>query len=169
MSKLGSSVLFLSLVVLAIFSYWAYRTSLEPRSRNDIWQAVPDSVANIFEISNKRNAKENENFSPIVSVAPTITSVAVQKPFFVVFGKNLARVQVWAVLTNAQDDTGTNFLIGNALRQSAAGHDERWVLALPLSQVPASAFFATGFDNSGAEVSRVFFNTRQTADLSLPQ
>lgn len=169
MSKLGSTALFLSLIVLALFAYWAYRMSFEPRSRNDSWPIFTGTTANIFEISNRPEPQNYGSFSPIISTAPAITSVAVQRPFFVVFGKNLSRVQIWAVLADAQDDTGTNFLIGDALRQSAAGHDERWVLALPPSPVPASNFFAIGFDEKGAEVSKIFFPIGEVAGLSSQQ
>lgn len=75
----------------------------------------------------------------------------IEKPDFVVDGAHLSKVEVWCW------PTGTGItkpeLVGKAIRTTASGKHEKWVLRIP-PDLLSTEIFATVFDGAGNEIGK---------------
>lgn len=124
------------IVVLILGGYWAYGA----------WS--------------DRNAERNAEANAV-----DITSFTVEKPNFVVKGKNLAKVEVWSVPTGTGITEANHVRIGNAARQGAAGQDERWTLPIPVQPLSSTEIYAKGFDAAGVMKDKISLSYKGATDI----
>lgn len=118
----------LVIVVLVIaLGYWGY----------GLWYA-------------RQNNAETEQSNAV------ITHFKIEKPYFVVTGRALSKVEVWANVTPVGGLSASNVFVGDATPSSAKINDEqRWTLLIPTESIAANTIYARGWDVEGNEVSQV--------------
>src|SRR5256885_11540027 len=73
-----------------------------------------------------------------------VRSIGIKRPNIVVRGKNLSKVEIWAVPTGTGITPDEYTLLGTAKRRNAAGQNEFWVFPIPSEPISATELFATG-------------------------
>jgi len=89
--------------------------------------------------------------SAAIKEAGRLHRFKIKKPNFVVDGAHLSRVEVWSW------PTGTGItkpeLVGRAIRITAPGEHEKWVLRIP-PDLLSTEILATAFDSAGNEMEK---------------
>lgn len=89
---------------------------------------------------------------------PTILDVSVQNNSFVVKGRNLNQVEVWAVPSGTDIGQEAYQKIGDATpSQATTSTDQTWTLAVPSSPMLITQLFARGYGENGISTGDVFF------------
>ena len=85
-----------------------------------------------------------------------INDIVIQKPNLVVHGRNLARVEVWAIPTGTNVTADSYQKLGDAtLAETSRAGMQEWTLPIPERPLLITELFAQGFDASNASVGRV--------------
>lgn len=114
-------------VLVIVLGYWGYSS----------WYA-------------QKNSTETEQSNAV------ITHFKIEKPYFVITGRALSKVEVWANVTPVGGVSASNVFVGDATPSSAKINDEqRWTLAIPTEPIAANTIYARGWDVEGNEVPQV--------------
>lgn len=98
--------------------------------------------------------------APVIPAAPVVESVAIGNGALIATGKNLTRVEWWAIPTGTGVTTTDYEKLGNAVRAStSADGTQIWQFTVPKDPVLATAIFARGYGAPGA----------QSVDVPLPE
>lgn len=94
---------------------------------------------------------------------PEMTGFSVSRPHFVVLGRGLEKVEVWAVPAAAPGSG--HVLLGQATLLTSTSTLQTWVLPIPADPVRASQIFAHGFGKHDKDVGVIFLPYVSPADL----
>ncbi len=86
--------------------------------------------------------------------AVVITNFFVEKPDFVVTGRNLSAVEIWAIPVSEDTKEENDLFIGKATLRTSVSADEKWALSIPSQPISVIKIYAKGFDGGGKEVAR---------------
>ncbi|CEP69099.1 Uncharacterized [Moorella glycerini] len=89
------------------------------------------------------------------NLAASIDSFTIAQPDLVIKGKNLARVEIWAVPTGTGVTEKDYTLLGQASKQAETGGQQVWTFPIPRVTILATEIFARGYDEQGRDASRV--------------
>jgi len=81
-----------------------------------------------------------------------ISSVEVKRPYIIIGGSYLGKIEVWAVPTGTGITPDEYALLGHARRRTAAGQSEEWVFEVDCASLLATQVFVTAFDRKGKTV-----------------
>lgn len=93
-------------------------------------------------------------------------SIQVSGQEIAVKGRNLEKVEIWAVLAGTGVTADDYQRLGNAvLSASSASQDQTWLFRVPENPVPAIGIFARGYDKAGNQVKDLALDKKGAADI----
>lgn len=98
--------------------------------------------------------KTSTNTNEVV-LKPAIISLILEKPNFLIKGKGLARVEVWAVPTGTEITESSYIKIGIAELKKVDDKEQVWLIPIPRQPLLLTEIFAKGFDEKGNLVGKV--------------
>lgn len=100
------------------------------------------------------------------SLNPAITSLTLEKPNFVVKGRGLAKVEVWAIPTGTDITEASYVKIGIADAELPLSiGEQRFNIPIPKEPILLTEIFARGFDEKGRLVGKVTLNIKGASDI----
>jgi len=100
-----------------------------------------------------------------VTLKPAITSITLEKPNFVIKGKALSKVDVWAVPTGTGITEKDHRQIGVAALGTIDSKEQRWVIPVPREPMLLTEIYAKGFDEKGNLVGKVTLPITGASDI----
>lgn len=98
--------------------------------------------------------KTSTNTNEVV-LKPAIVSLILEKPNFLIKGKGLAKVEVWAVPTGTDITESSYIKIGIAELKKVDAKEQVWLIPIPRQPLLLTEIFAKGFDEKGNLVGKV--------------
>ncbi|MFM2357730.1 MAG: hypothetical protein RJA61_467, partial [Candidatus Parcubacteria bacterium] len=98
------------------------------------------------------------------TLSPALTSLTLEKPNFVVKGRGLAKVEVWAIPTGTDITESSYVKIGIADSIVSSG-EQRFNIPIPKEPMLLTEIFARGFDDKGRLVGKVSLNIKGASDI----
>lgn len=96
---------------------------------------------------------------------PTITSLTLEKPNFVIKGRGLAKVEVWAIPTGTNITEAQHVKIGIAELKTPNAKEQAWLIPIPREPLLLTEIFAKGFDQEGHLVGKVSLPITGASDI----
>ena len=93
--------------------------------------------------------------------ASSVIAFKVERPLFVVYGRNLASVEIWDAPTGTGVEPGR---LGAAKRTTPPGNHEKWVLEIPPDML-AVEIFAIGYNTAHVEVGKKFLPFKGATEI----
>ncbi len=81
-----------------------------------------------------------------------LVSFEVSRPNLVAVGRNLSKVEIWAVPTGTGITPQDYSLLGEASSSTSASGQQNWIFPIPQNPILATEIFARGFDLQGNKV-----------------
>jgi hypothetical protein len=100
------------------------------------------------------------------NLAASIDSFTIAPPDLVIKGKNLARVEIWAVPTGTGVTEKDHTLLGQASKQAETGSQQIWTFPIPRVTILATEIFARGYDEQGRDAGRVSLPVTGVTELN---
>ena len=109
--------------------------------------------------------KNSDKFNNTNVDQPTITSLTVAKPNLVVHGKNLSKVEIYAVPSGTEISETESILLGEAKPSLGGNGDNIWTLPIPADPILATEIYAVGYDKDNNKVDQVSLNLTGTTAI----
>lgn len=97
------------------------------------------------------NSENNPNSSNPTDSTKTseITSFGVEKPNFVVYGKNLSKVEIWGVPSGTGVGEDSYYMLAEAKIENESSVSQKWVAKIPSEPQLLTSVFVKGTSTSG--------------------
>lgn len=97
------------------------------------------------------NSENNPNSSNPTDSTKTseITSFGVEKPNFVIYGKNLSKVEIWGVPSGAGVGEDSYYMLAEAKLESQSSVSQKWVAKIPSEPQLLTSVFVKGMSTGG--------------------
>lgn len=100
-----------------------------------------------------------------VSLKPAIISLTLEKPNFLIKGRGLSKVEVWAIPSGVNIIEKDYVQIGFAELGFSDTKEQKWLIPIPREPMLVSEIFAKGFDVSGNLVGKVSLPIAGASDI----
>lgn len=96
---------------------------------------------------------------------PALISMTLEKPNFVIKGRGLGKVEVWAVPTGTSVTESSYVQIGTAELKTVDTKEQLWLIPIPREPLLLTEIFAKGFDEKGNLVGKVSLPISGASDI----
>lgn len=127
-------------------------------------------------ITNEPNIYMRAPLMRVKSILPTgengktapgkLTEFTIARPYLVVKGQSLSRVEIWAIPTGTGITEKDYILLGQASKQSETAGQQVWTFPIPRETILATEIFARGYDEQGREAGRISLPIIGVTDLN---
>jgi len=100
-----------------------------------------------------------------VTKTPKVISFVVDRPYFVVGGINLEKINIYGVPMGTNVSESSHLLISTTTVATEKNDEQIWKGLIPQEPILLSDIYAVGFDELGKKTERLYFSLRGATDI----